>query len=114
MTQTFSDGTFSWDVSKLWELSKDFEVEEMPLAELEDQLDDDCWGVSPREMLSVITQHYLRAKGADMSYPILLTPDGYVCDGMHRLLRAYMEVHETVKVKKFEEWSEMHYARIDK
>ena len=120
MGQTFSDGRFTFDVKKLWELSEDTETETMLVSDLEHQLKYDCWSISPMEVCNLYTRipegHMQKCFDADMSYPILLTPLGHVCDGMHRLMKARMNSEKTlinntpqryIKIKKFEEWSEM-------
>ena len=116
--ETFSDGKFTFDVCKLIEISKDFEIEEISIDDISFQLEDECWGISPKEVFSLHfgayeTNHIKRIFDADLSYPILLTPDQYVCDGMHRLAKAKYILHEIhIPVKLFIDWSEMLPAKI--
>ena len=116
--QTFSDGLFSFNVEKLWELSKEIEEEWISIELLADQLKDECWGISPWEIYEIFQDnisgaHLDRILNADLNYPILLTPHGHVCDGMHRLAKAkYFLKNSQVKIKRFEEWIDMLPAKL--
>ena len=39
---------------------------------------------------------------ADMSCPIILDEEGYVMDGRHRIAKALLEKHETIKAVRFD------------
>jgi hypothetical protein len=110
--QTFGDGTFTFDVEILWELSVDIDAETVPFDMYKHILTEDCWSISPMELLDVyngwmLSGHLYRTHKADMSHPILITPDGWICDGMHRLLNAHMNNETEITIKQFDEWSEM-------
>lgn len=78
----------------MWEASKELPVEELPVESFK-ELDWAVWehALTPREFL----QHYKRVQQADMSYPIILTPNGSVADGMHRLVKALLEGRLTIQ-----------------
>ncbi|MFA7249066.1 MAG: hypothetical protein WC273_05475 [Dehalococcoidia bacterium] len=38
-----------------------------------------------------VVEHAQRIAAADLSDPILLSPDGWVIDGMHRVARAHLD-----------------------
>ena len=86
--QTFGDGNHTWNVEKLWEISEDFDVETVDLTVEENRiwytnlLCEDCWSISPMEVfnahLGAAPDHFFKAAEVDLSYPILLTPDGHV------------------------------------
>lgn len=40
--------------------------------------------------------HYKRIKNADFKYPIILSPDGVIIDGWHRIAKAVIEGKETI------------------
>lgn len=46
------------------------------------------------------SEHVNRVIKADMKYPIILAPNGYLLDGRHRLARGLIDKHNTVKVKR--------------
>ncbi|MBK5307729.1 MAG: hypothetical protein JJD92_13670 [Frankiaceae bacterium] len=91
-----SVGLDAWDVDRLIALSAGLPVEEVPLAEIA-QLDENYWydhGYEPT-VRSIAERVYL-VQAADLRYPIILSPDGRVMDGMHRVVRALVDGHITV------------------
>ncbi|MGH9028392.1 MAG: hypothetical protein ACRDV4_02085 [Acidimicrobiales bacterium] len=84
-------GLDAWDVDRLIELTKDHPVEEVPLSDIR-ELDSSYW-CGPGDQLTVreIVEHFCLTSEADLSYPIILGPDGRVMDGMHRVARALLE-----------------------
>ena len=91
----YEDKTY-WYVQDLWEASEDLEIFEIPLMAinmscsryLADSIHDLAW-----QMKRVIN--------TDLSYPILLTPDGSICDGVHRVTKATYLGKTTIKAKRF-------------
>ena len=67
--------------------------------ELGPQLDELVWGKnSPRQVMAKKTgEDWDRIKHANLSYPILITEDGKIIDGYHRVCRATMDNHTTIK-----------------
>ena len=55
-----------------------------------------------KDTLRSFVEHVRSVIDADMSYPIILNEDGEVIDGRHRLAKAMLEGHETIKVKRFD------------
>lgn len=98
----------SWEVARLWELSEDLPVKEMPVSALEHHLDEVVWfdvRSSEQEFkptARAVAEHGERIYSADLSYPILLSAKGEIMDGMHRLAKAWMMGIETVKFRQFE------------
>ena len=45
--------------------------------------------------------HVRSVNEADLNYPIILNEDGCIIDGKHRLAKAIIEGHETIKAKRF-------------
>src|SRR6266498_598934 len=43
-----------------------------------------------------VLEHVRLVEEVDLSYPIILGPDGRVMDGMHRVARAILEGRETI------------------
>lgn len=46
-----------------------------------------------------------RIEGADLQYPIILHPTGWVMDGYHRIAKAYLVGHKTIRAVRFTEGS---------
>ncbi|MBT3942916.1 MAG: hypothetical protein HOC77_04525 [Chloroflexi bacterium] len=81
----------SWRVDRLRSLSADFEPKLVQIAEIR-ELDTVYWFDS--EFLPTcraVIEHAERIRTADVSDPILLSPDGCVVDGMHRVARAFLD-----------------------
>lgn len=78
-------------------MSQGLPVKDVPLAELP-EIDSTCRfqdGEPPT--VRRIVEHFRLVEEVDMSYPIILTPDGRVVDGMHRVARALLEGHRAIK-----------------
>lgn len=69
-----------YDVKKLWDLAKESPVAEVPL-------DERIAGRKVTELLSGGGDAE-RLENADLSYPILLSPEGHRVDGNHRIAKA--------------------------
>ena len=95
-------GLLAWTVRRLVELSRDFPVEQIPLADIA-ELDETHWyeheGDSPtcRSLL----EHMQLIEEVDINYPIILDEDGRVMDGMHRVCRAVRDGKEEVPAVRF-------------
>ncbi len=95
-------GLLAWDIRRLVELSRDFPVEQIKVADIA-ELDETHWyeheGISPtcRSLL----QHMQLIDEVDLSYPIILDRDGRVMDGMHRVCKAVREGKDKVPAVRF-------------
>ena len=90
-------GTDAWDVDRLIELSRELPVKHVPLDSIW-QIDTPHWGdVTPRDL----PDHYRSLRDTDLAYPIILSPDGRVMDGMHRVVKALMEGRGTIAAVQF-------------
>src|SRR5262245_49467099 len=81
------DGLRAWDVDRLVSLSKNLVPDLVPIAELR-ELDEPYWGdsITCRE----VAEHARLIQEADPTFPIILSSDGRVMDGMHRVLKAIL------------------------
>lgn len=94
------DGLDAWDVDRLVAAVADAPVEDVPLTAIGD-VDREYWydhGYSPT-VRSVI-EHCRLIQQVDLAYPIVLDPDGRVMDGMHRVARALLDGHSTIKARR--------------
>lgn len=81
-----------WDVEKLWKLSENLAVTTIQIDSIK-ELDQDCWfgyGSTTLPTIRNVAKHCKRIIEADMQYPILLTADGQLVDGGHRIAKAYL------------------------
>jgi hypothetical protein len=102
---TYDGMTDAWDVDRLVELTRDFPVKQVPLDSIW-QVDSPHWGtVTPREL----AEHVQLLRDCDLAYPIILSADGRVMDGMHRIVKALMEGWATIAAVQFEVQPEPDY-----
>ena len=102
----------TYDVPKLWALTKDQAVEEVPTSTLLKLLRTRKWkqkdGPPQLALKSTSAFHDRKVQEADLSYPIILTQGGNrgskgsdvgsIVDGAHRLVKAHRQGVKTVKV----------------
>lgn len=89
-------GRHKWSVARLFELSRNLPVMEVPLAHL--NIYYTYKDLRMREMV----MHMKAVLEADLSYPIILDEDGDIMDGRHRVMRALLEDKETILAVRFE------------
>jgi len=80
-------GLRAWDVDRLISLSKGLTPELVPIAEIR-ELDEAYWGGSMT--CRQVVEHARLIQEADASVPVILSNDGRIMDGMHRVLRAIL------------------------
>jgi hypothetical protein len=108
-------GRYIWDVHNLVELSKDFPVKEVPLtsiSEIEQNYWYDCPN-GPKPILRDIAIHAKLINEADLSYPIILSQDGGIMDGAHRVCKALIEKRDTIKAVQFDKNPKPDYIDVD-
>ena len=90
-------GRNSWSVPRLFALSKDFPVMEIPLEHLH------IYQVYEKLTLRELVQHMKAVEDADLSFPIILDEDGELMDGRHRIMKALLRGIRCIKAVRFEE-----------
>lgn len=82
-------GLLAWDVRKLIVASKNLPTEDVPLTAIA-ELDEPFWYDQEGEAPTCrsIAMHARLIAETDLTYPIILDPDGRVMDGMHRVCKA--------------------------
>jgi hypothetical protein len=84
-----------WKIETLWEAARGRSIRAIPLEEIPWK-DDGCHILGLPPNWGAFAEHCRRAMSADLSFPVILGPTGDVMDGMHRIVRAYVEGKETV------------------
>ncbi|MEO9885305.1 MAG: hypothetical protein ABJR05_06845 [Balneola sp.] len=107
------DDTLIWDVDKLIKLSEHY-LPKVVMLESIDELDENFWFKDKDDVPSVreIAKHIDYAKKTSFKYPVILSSDGRVMDGMHRILKALMSGKETIKVIQFLEDPEPDHKNV--
>ena len=92
-----SDNTCSyqdkiWDSGTIFKASRDLEPYDLQLSAL--NLDVPFAYAST---IATFLYQVKRMQEADLSYPIIQAPDGWIMDGYHRIAKAILEGHTTIK-----------------
>ena len=95
-------GFDAWDVRRLISLSRDLPVHAVPVDSV-GEVDSVYWFDSSTTAPTVraVVEHARLMLGADLSFPVILGPDGRVMDGMHRIARALFEGRTQVSAVRF-------------
>ena len=98
------DDTLIWDVHRLVELSANLPVKEVSLESIR-ELDEPFWfgDDAPSPTCRAIAEHARLIEETDLAFPIILSRDGRVMDGMHRVARAFIKGHTRIKAVQFAE-----------
>ncbi len=104
----------AWDVDKLIKSSSNLLVRDIAIASI-DEVDSVYWigadGDPPT--VRILIRHMQLVKDADLDFPIILSADGLVMDGMHRVAKALLEGRTTILAVQFEVQPEPNYRHID-
>lgn len=96
-------GLLAWDVHRLIELSSGLPVEQVPLSAIT-ELDETFWyGLEgDKPTCRSVALHAGLMEQVDLSHPIILSSEGRVMDGMHRVCRALMLGLESIPAVRFQ------------
>jgi hypothetical protein len=90
-------GMRAWDIDRLVELSRELVPTLVPLAEIR-ELDEAYWGeMTCRD----VAEHARLIHEADLSFPVILSSDGRIMDGMHRAAKALLEGRSHIAAVRF-------------
>ena len=107
------DGLRAWDVDRLVCLAVDFPVIEVPLEAIK-ELDTSYWyDHGYRPTCRNVAEHARLINEADLSFPIILSSDGGVMDGMHRVAKALLQGRCSIPAKRFVHDPEPDYVGIE-
>ena len=104
---------YAWDIDILLALTRNFKVKTIPLSDIK-EYDENWWFENANDIPScrAITEHFKLISACDLHYPIILSSDGRLMDGMHRVCKAYLEGRETIDVVQFEVDPEPTYVDV--
>ena len=85
-------GLCAWNVHRLVELSSSLVPERVPLSAIR-ELDEPYWtnGEDQRPTCREIADHARLILDCDLGFPVILSSDGRVMDGMHRICKALLQ-----------------------
>ena len=107
-------GLYVWNVERLVELSRDLPRERVPLSAIR-ELDEPFWCGAEGQKLTCrqVVDHARLMQECDLTYPIILSSDGRVMDGMHRVSRALLEGRSEIEAVRFLDDPEPDYVGVD-
>lgn len=103
---------YIWDVRRLLGLTKGLPVREVPTSGIR-ELDETFWFNSVKPTCREVAAHAKLIEETDLTHPIILSADGRVMDGMHRVCKALLQGRPTLSAVQFTETPEPHYIDID-
>ena len=93
----------TWEVERLWVEAAELESYDCPLTEFAALWDLDIWfGDRHTPTVGSVLAHLARIEAADLAHPIILSDSGVVMDGVHRLCKARLRGHTTIRAVRFE------------
>lgn len=96
----------TWELSEIWKKSENLEVIQVKVNHLWDSRYKNawCWQHESEEINNLFFLHHMRrVLNADLNYPIILSEEELIFDGVHRLMKAKhlgLEYINCVKFKK--------------
>jgi hypothetical protein len=94
-------GLCAWNVGRLVELSRDLPREQVPLSAIR-ELDEPYWNSGGAGMTCrQVVDHARLMLNCDLAHPIILSSDGRVMDGMHRICKALFENRTEIEAVRF-------------
>jgi hypothetical protein len=96
------NGFDAWDIDRLIDIAHDIPVTEMQLADIA-EIDEPYWFQNDDDVPScrAIVAHLRLIDSVDLSTPIIVSSEGRLMDGMHRVAKALMEGREVIMAKRF-------------
>ena len=102
-SKTGTDGRrWVWEVDKLIVLASRLSPGKIRVAAIK-ELDQEIWfGQYAKPTCRRISDHFVRIMRADLNRPIILSAEGDVMDGMHRVVRAFIEGNDEIVAVRFD------------
>ena len=94
-------GLLSWDVDRLIELSKHFPRKTVRIDDL-GELDREWHGDDGLQTWRQLVEHVRMINEADLAYPIILSANGEVMDGRHRIAKSVLLGKDTIECVQFD------------
>jgi hypothetical protein len=104
-------GLLAWDVDRLVKLSKHFPRNHVPLTAIR-ELDEPFWSDDDTATWRASLEHVRLIEAADLSFAIILSADGRVMDGMHRVAKAVLLGRATIEAVQFTDDPDPDYVGV--
>ena len=78
-------------------------------------MDEDYWfkNESINPTCKAVAEHIKLVEQTNLKFPIILSQNGAVMDGMHRIVKAYVNGKKIIKAVQFEKDPEPDYVNVD-
>ena len=107
------DGLKAWDVDRLVALAKNLPREQILLSAIR-EIDEPYWSTGYEWFLTCrdVVEHARLIEEADLTFPVILSNDGRVMDGMHRVAKALLHGYTHIEAVRFASDPEPDYVGI--
>jgi len=107
------DKRHTWFIQSLVQATESLPIVTIVLSDLDQYLDDNAWFSESNEpTVRAVIQHYQRIDSADLNFPIILSPEFGVLDGLHRIAKANILRHPTIKAVILDKLPEPDYIDV--
>jgi hypothetical protein len=103
-------GLRAWDVDRLLALTRHLDPQLVPVASIR-ELDEPYWA-EPMTCRNV-AEHARLINESDLGYPVILSSDNRVMDGMHRVLKALIQGESHIRAVRFLTDPEPDFVGVD-
>lgn len=103
-------GRAVWYTERLWSLARDLPAKLVRIDQIR-EFDMDCWFGGDVPTCRAVARHAKRITDADLSFPIILSSDGRLMDGGHRIAKVWMSGGEDISAVQFIEDPEPDFYR---
>jgi len=95
-------GLRAWNVHRLVAISSTLPRERVPLSAIR-ELDEPYWDGDPTKSITCrqIVDHARLIRDCDLGFPVILSSNGRVMDGMHRICKALLEGLTDIEAVRF-------------
>jgi hypothetical protein len=107
-------GLRAWNVHRLVAISSTLPRERVPLSAIR-ELNEPYWSGEPAKSITCrrIVEHARLIRDSDLAFPVILSSDGHVMDGMHRICKALLEDLTDIEAVRFLQDPEPDYIGVD-
>lgn len=104
--------TWIWDVDQLIHESANFPVIKILLDDIQ-ELNEFYWFPNQFPTTLQLIEHFKLVEDAELSYPIIICPEGRIMDGMHRVAKARMLNLSTIQAVQFKDMPHPDFINVD-
>lgn len=103
----------AWDVDRLVQFTKTFPRIRVALDAIR-EIDEPQWfsGGAQEATCRAVMEHARMINESDLQFPIILSSDGRVMDGMHRVLKALLNGSKSIEAVRFEQDPEPDFVDV--